>query len=95
MDQAFWIAVGLGASLVGSLSALVSYSQQKESPKVKSVIRDALIGAAFVAVLWQLVPDSMSSVVSSLPSVDSVFKAVSGGAADVPDFELQTGPARF
>lgn len=97
MDQTFWIAVGLGAALVGSLSAGVSYYQEKHSPKLKGVFRDALIGAAFVALLWQLIPDSITSVVSSMPSVTSVFNVVSGGGGgdSAPDFELQTGPARF
>ena len=94
MDQTFWIAVGLGAAFVGSLSASVTYYQEKEPLRIKGVVRDSLIGAAIVAVLWQLMPESVSSVVTSLPSVDSVFKAVSGGG-DAPDFELQTGPARF
>ena len=95
MDTSFWIAISLGIVFVGGLSASVSYFQSQEPLKVKSVIRDALIGGAFVAVLWQLVPDSMNSMVSSLPSVDKVFKTVSGGGDMAPDFELQTGPPKF
>jgi len=89
----FWTAVFIGAVFIGSLSAGMTY-YQSEPLKMKAVCRDSLIGGIFVAILWQLVPESMQSFVGSLPTVDHVFQKVSGGDLSA-DFDLQVGPPNF
>lgn len=95
LNSSFWIAVFFGAIFVGCLSASMTYYQSQETLKLKAVVRDSLIGGAFVVVLWHMIPDSMQSVVSSLPSVDKIYKTVSGGADVGADFDLHTGPPPF
>ena len=89
----FLTAVFFGALFVGSLSAGMTY-YQSEPLKVKGIVRDSLIGGIFVAILWQLIPESIHTALGSLPTIDNVFKKVSGGDMSA-DFDLQTGPPNF
>ncbi len=95
----FWIAIGIGGSVVASLSA----GQQvmtKEEVRYRAVFRDFCFGAFITAILYMFLPDSMHSWISAGQSaVKEVSKGVSsiasGTTSSFSDYELQTGPARF
>ena len=99
----FWIAIGLGGSLVGALSAAQQFTQ-KSGPSTpfrhQPVVRDFCFGAFLTAVLYMFLPESMTSWISAGQSLVSsvASKAASvalPAAAASSDIELQTGPARF
>jgi hypothetical protein len=81
----------LGGTVVSALGGAAEYMREKEIPSYKSFVRDFLVGAILVLFLLQIVPDSMTSLVGSLPAFPQ-FGAMVGGSLD-PD--LQVGPARF
>jgi hypothetical protein len=101
----FWIAIGLGGSLVGALSAVQQFTQ-KSGPSMpfrpQPVVRDFCFGAFLTAVLYMFLPESMTSWISAGQSLVSSAAAkaaavASSATASAPssDIELQTGPARF
>jgi hypothetical protein len=84
-----------GGAVISALGASSVYVMEKQKPKLKTIIRDFIIGAVLVMMLLQIMPDTTSSLlegvsnaVSSIPSVSSVSSAVS-------DFEIQTGIPKF
>lgn len=98
----FWVAIGVGGSLVASLSAYQQFSMKQpgEDFRIRAVIRDFCLGAFLTAILYMFLPESMLSWVSAGQSlVSSTVNKISsstptqgGGFGDI---ELQTGPARF
>jgi hypothetical protein len=99
----FWIALSVGGAIVGAMSAFqqMQTKEQGQSFRMKSVVRDFILGAFLTAVLYMFVPESILSAVSfgqkSVESIGEKLSAAAGGAT-VPkfsDFEIQTGPARF
>ena len=98
MDSSQVIGIVTGGLLISALGGVAEYMREKEIPTYKSLIRDFLIGAVLVLFLLQIMPDSMASMFSYLPSMKSISDAVpsasnmiSGDAG--PDIQL--GPARF
>ena len=79
---------------MSALGGAAEYMKEKELPSYKSLVRDFLVGAILVLFLLQIVPDSMTSLVSFLPSLSGLpsLASMTGGSMD-PD--LQVGPARF
>jgi hypothetical protein len=87
--------MAIGGSVISFIGSAAHYMSEKELPKTKAIIRDFIIGAILVLLLLQLIPDSMSSVFSSLPSMSGLM---AGGAAlleQAPDMEIQTGVPGF
>jgi hypothetical protein len=98
MDSSYVLGIVAGGAFVSALGGVAEYMREKEMPSYKGLVRDFLIGAVLVVFLLQIMPESMSNVLSYLPSFKSISDAVpsvstmSGGDAG-PD--LQIGPARF
>ena len=102
-NPVFWATVLIGGLLLCSLSASITYYQNKdtEEPKVniKGLVRDTILGSIFTAMGWALVPESFESVAKTVSSsVSSVStNTLMKGGAPLPsaDFDLQVGPAMF
>ena len=98
MDSSQLVGIVAGGVFVSALGGVAEYMREKEIPSYKGLIRDFLIGAVLVVFLLQIMPESMSNVLSFLPSLKGITDAVpsvstmTGGDAG-PD--LQIGPARF
>jgi len=94
-----FVSVILGGILISLLGTAQTIYVQKESFQVKGVFRDFFIGAILVTLLYQLVPESVTSVGSFLTDMKLPTFSMSGGGAKInsisPDFELQTGVPRF
>lgn len=88
MNATYLYGMLLGGTVVSALGGAAEYMKEKELPSYKSFVRDFLVGAILVLFLLQIVPESMSSLVGSLPHLGSM---VSGSL----DPDLQVGPARF
>ena len=91
MNATYIYGMLLGGTVVSALGGAAEYMKEKELPSYKSFVRDFLVGAILVLFLLQIVPDSMTSLVSALPALPQLGSMV-GGSLD-PD--LQVGPARF
>ena len=102
-NPVFWATVLIGGLLLCSLSASITYYQNKDTdePKVniKGLVRDTILGSIFTAMGWALVPESFESVAKTVSSsVSSVStNTLMKGGASLPsaDFDLQVGPAMF
>ena len=98
MDSSQLVGIVAGGLFVSALGGIAEYMREKEMPSYKGLARDFLIGAVLVVFLLQIMPESMSSILSFLPSLKGLTDAVpsvstmTGGDAG-PD--LQIGPARF
>lgn len=100
----FWIAIGVGGSLVATLSTAQQFSTKSpEQPlKPNAILRDFCFGAFLTAILYMLIPESMTSWVSAgqsaVQGLVNQARAQTGGGSSAlggGDIELQTGPARF
>ena len=91
MNSTYVYGMLLGGSVVSALGGVAEYMKEKEMPSYKSLVRDFLVGAVLVLFLLQIVPDSMTSLVSALPSLPEI-PSLTGGSIEP---ELQVGPARF
>lgn len=92
----FWLAIGIGGSVIASMSAFQEYSvksQAGEPFSAKPVFRDFCFGAFLTAIIYMFIPESMQSWMTFVSS--SMKAAGSSASASVNDIELQTGPARF
>lgn len=89
--------ITLGGVTIAGLGAASVYALEKKQPSVKSIMRDFIIGCVLVLLLLQLLPDSVSNVMSVFPS----FSTMAGGAAaalttaSTPDMEIQVGVPGF
>jgi RsiW-degrading membrane proteinase PrsW (M82 family) len=93
MNSTYIYGMLLGGTVVSTLGGVAEYMKENEMPSYKSVVRDFLVGAILVLFLLQIVPDSMTSLVDSLPSLSiPSLGSMTGGFVE-PD--LQVGPARF
>jgi Na+-driven multidrug efflux pump len=88
----FWIAIGIGGTLVGTLSAAQQYSS-KEEFRMRAVLRDFCIGAFLTAIIYMFIPDTIQSLLSSVSETTS--NLATKVSAVTEDIELQVGPARF
>lgn len=90
------VGMFFGGAVVSALGATSVYMVEKQKPKIKTILRDFIIGAVLVMMLLQIMPDTttsllegVSSAVSSLPSVGSSISST------VSDIEIQTGIPKF
>jgi len=98
MDSTQVLGIVAGGAFVSALGGAAEYMREKEVPGYKSFVRDFLIGAVLVLFLLQIVPESMGTLFSYLPSLKGLSSAVPSVSMDLggdagPD--LQVGPARF
>jgi hypothetical protein len=97
----FWIAIGVGGSVVASLSAGQQFMTKESGQdlRYRAVFRDFCFGAFLTAILYMFLPESIHSWITvGQSAVKEVSKGVSGLASapsSFGDYELQTGPARF
>ncbi len=95
----FWIALSVGGAIVGAMSAFQQFQtkEQGQTFRMKSVIRDFILGAFLTAILYMFIPESILNAVSFGQNVisSSVERATKPSAPSYSDFEIQTGPARF
>jgi hypothetical protein len=91
MNTTYIYGMLLGGTVVSALGGVAEYMKEKEFPSYKSLVRDFLVGAVLVLFLLQIVPDSMTSLVDSLPTMPQFGSMISASA----DPDLQVGPARF
>ncbi len=95
----FWIAIGVGGSVVASLSAgqQLMTKEPGQDVRYRAVFRDFCFGAFLTAILYMFLPESIHSWITVGQS--AVSKGVSGLASSTKsnfgEYELQTGPARF
>ena len=90
------LGMGIGGSVIASLGAATAYATEQKMPSVKSLVRDFIIGAVLVLLILQLLPDSMTSLSSFLPSLSTVTHALSGGGStSAPDMDIQVGIPKF
>jgi hypothetical protein len=92
-----WSGMALGGTLLTTLSAGSTVVLEKQTPTIKSIARDFIIGAVIIAVLFQLLPDSTTNLVnmlfSFLPmSASLALPKLTGGGEDM---EVQVGVPRF
>jgi len=98
MNSSTLYGMALGGLVIATLGGISEYMKEKEIPGPKTVIRDFIIGVILVGCILQIVPDSMTSLMDSLPSLKGLLEAMPGmatmtGGSVEPD--LQVGPARF
>jgi hypothetical protein len=94
----FWLAIGIGGSVIASLSAFQEYSvksQAGEAFSVKPVFRDFCFGAFLTAIIYMFIPESMTAWMTSVSSSAKSLLPSGSATASANDIELQTGPARF
>ena len=94
MNATYIYGMLLGGTVVSALGGAAEYMKEQQMPSYKALVRDFLVGAILVLFLLQIVPDSMTSLVGSLPSLPTLpsLGSMTGGSLE-PD--LQVGPARF
>ena len=99
----------IGGIVLTSMTAAAAFFYNKETPNVKHLGRDFVLGAAFTGFLYPLIPDSfddMKTAVSSTGSSISGLSSLPGlsglsGIADAvmpkltADPDVQVGPANF
>lgn len=99
--------MALGGSIIAALGAGSTMYIEEKKPSVKSISRDFIIGAAMVAMIMQLLPESTTSVIQYLLALVplTLFSSTGqkGGSGDsVPDslngseeFEVKVGVPKF
>lgn len=92
-SKSFWIAIAFGGSLIGALSAFQQKATNDKQFSFRPVFRDFFFGAFLTAILYILLPESIQSIFSSIPSFSMPFPQIGGGEGGNPD--LQLGPAPF
>jgi len=90
-----------GGIIVACISAGAIYYQQ-ESPNVKQISRDFLIGAAFTGFFYPLIPETFQDIQGSVKSVsDTIVSKVasaassSSGSTHLVDVDVKIGPPNF
>lgn len=82
----------LGGAVISALGATSVYVMDKQKPKVKTILRDFIIGAVLVMMLLQVMPETTSSV---FQGVSNVMSSVSDVTSTAADLEIQTGIPKF
>jgi ascorbate-specific PTS system EIIC-type component UlaA len=93
-----WISIIVGACIVAAASAgFQHYSSENNQPiKVKGVVRDAILGGIFVAILWTFVPESMLQITDNVTNtVSNVASTTTTAVTTSSDVDLQVGPPGF
>ena len=87
-----WLAPLLGGCTLTAMSATSSYFMKEEAPSAKTVGRDFILGAILVLLIMQIVPESVSKLMTVVMSVAS-FKMASikmgGGSEPAPSEEVE------
>ncbi len=85
-----------GGAVISALGASSVYVMEKQKPKLKTIIRDFIIGAVLVMMLLQIMPDTTSSLLEGVSNAVSSIPSVSSSVSSaVSDFEIQTGIPKF
>ena len=98
MNSSTLYGMALGGFVIAILGGISEYMKEKEIPGPKTIVRDFIIGVVLVGCILQIVPDSMVTLMDSLPSLKGISDAMpsmpsmTGGSVEP---ELQVGPARF
>jgi len=100
-----WSGIILGGVVISAIGSASTVFVEKQTPSVKSIIRDFLIGAALVGCIFQLLPESSSSLVSMflsiIPSTAALSSLVGGGSSEDgkssagEDQEVKVGVPKF
>lgn len=96
-----WIMILSVGTVITVINAGIQWKTNSEDFKSKAAIRDGLLGSIFTAMIWVLVPDTMQSLVSAIPSASSTTESVVKLAAPLgrqrglSEFDLQVGPPMF
>ena len=96
MNSSTLYGMVLGGLVIATLGGISEYVKENQLPGMKTVVRDFIIGVVLVGCILQMVPDSMVTLMDSLPSlkeISSSMPSMTGGGSVEPD--LQVGPARF
>lgn len=90
MNQ-YLVGILFGGALISSLGALSTYNLEGKKPTTKSLIRDFIIGSIMFLFIMQLLPDSSSSLITSILSFmpSSVMPSLDN------DIEIQVGVPKF
>jgi hypothetical protein len=89
--------MAIGGTILTSLSAVSTFVLEKRAPTVKSIARDFIIGATIIAVLFQILPESTTSLIQTIFS----FAPLSAASLSLPalsgsdDLEVRVGVPRF
>jgi len=90
------IGILIGGTFISSIGAGTTYYVEKKKPSTKSIMRDFIIGAVLMMLVFQLLPESSSSMVSGLtsliPMTGGMLAATGGGSDDV---EVKVGIPQF
>ena len=96
MNSSTLYGMALGGLVIATLGGISEYMKENEMPEMKTILRDFIIGVVLVGCILQMVPDSMVTLMDSLPSLkglsESLPSSITGGSLEP---ELQVGPARF
>ena len=86
----------LGGVIISILGALSTYYLEEKAPTGKSVTRDFIIGAAMLAMILQLLPESSEYFIQYALSLIplSLLKTMQSGKVD-PDVEVKVGVPNF
>lgn len=85
----------LGGFVIASLGAGSTYFLEEKNPSFKTVGRDFIIGAAMLAMILQLLPESSTSLIQYILQLAplSLMSNVQSGGQD--DMEVKVGVPRF
>ena len=97
MDSTHILVVALGGLVIAILGGAAEYAKDKQFPRTKGIMRDFIIGSIMTLLLFQLLPDSMGELSSSLPGLGSVGSLMSSAASFSGGAEpqLQVGIPKF
>jgi hypothetical protein len=85
----------LGGIVIASLGAGSTYFLEEKNPSFKTVGRDFIIGAAMLAMILQLLPESSTSLIQYILQLAplSLMSNVQSGGQD--DMEVKVGVPKF
>lgn len=103
MSTPFWIGPILGGVALASMSAGSSYFVEKETPNIKTLMRDFILGAVIMMLIAQILPESVAKLVIMITSIFSFNSVMKGGSSelistDIPlteDVEVRVGVPKF
>lgn len=91
------IGMLFGGAVISAVGASSTYVMEKQKPKLKTIIRDFIIGSVLVMMLLQVIPETTTSVFQGVSNVVSSLPEIASSAAStaVSDIEIQTGIPKF
>jgi len=88
MNQ-YLVGILFGGFLISSLGALSTYNLENKKPTTKSLIRDFIIGSIIFVLIMQLLPESSTSLISTLTSY------IPTSVTPSDDIEIHVGVPKF